>query len=81
VRLHCGVGRESVELADSIWLALGTSAVHAESEEAVFAPLSTPGVTHYPEFFTVFFLLSLGSFAVSDNSDTMVYTVFLRTAL
>jgi hypothetical protein len=81
VRFHCGVGRESVELADSIWLALGTSAVHAESEEAVFAPLSTPRVTHDPEFFTEFFLLSFGSFAVSNHSDTVIHAVFLRTAL
>jgi hypothetical protein len=81
VRFHGRVCGESVQLANSIWLALGTSAVHAESEEALLAPLATPGVTHDPELLTEFFLLGFGSLTVSDYCDTMVYTVILRTAL
>ena len=81
MRLHCGVGWESVELAYSIWLALGTCAVHAESEETIFTPLATPRITDDPEFFTEFFLLGFGSFSVTNKRDTVIHTVILRTAL
>ena len=82
MRLHGGVGGESVELAGTIGDFLITGVVHAEAEEAVLAPLGAPGVANNPILFApVAHLLVCLGLAIADHHNTVVDLEFGVAAL
>ena len=82
MRLHGGVGGESVELAGTIGDFLITGVVHAEAEEAVLAPLGPPGVANNPILFApVAHLLVCLGLAIADHHNTVVDLEFGVAAL